>query len=947
MITEQAPRGPRPKRSTNWQESHPTIGLLIDEMVYEYQAELWSGVAQAAEQHDVNLLCFVGDPLRLPPNDSPANAIYDLAGPGSVDGLVIAGGTICARLGAQETQAFFARYQGLPVVSIGIALEGIPSILVDNEKGLRDALVHLIEHHGYRRIAFIRGPEANAEAQLRYQVYADVLDQHGIPQDPDLTAPGDFIRASGARAVEILLGRQRDSRIEAVVAANDNMALGALDALAERSIQVPGEVALVGFDDVEATQFVTPPLTTVRQPTHEIGTHAVECLLALLSGEEAPEQTVLPTELVIRRSCGCLSPTVLRASSDQGERTRQAEPVESAPPREQIISRVLEEPDWSVPREQALQLLDAFWQALSGDDEKAFLSRLDQFLTQTVAAGKRVSDWHDVISILRRNTLPHLEEKRLNQAEDLWHEGQLLISETVRRTQGHRILQTEQQAASLSDVGQQLITATEVDALVDTIAEQLPRLGIASGYLSLYESLRTPTKRARMFVAYDEQGAMKLERGDRSFPSRHLIARQALRGTRRRSMVVLPLYFHRSYLGFSLLETGSLEGAAFETLRAQISSALQSVLLLERVESRTLQLQTAAEVSRAASSILDPEELISKVVELVRKRFDLNYAGLFLVDQTGEWTGEPGRWAVLRAGTGEAGRKMLQEGHRLEVGGESMVGWCVANKQARIALDVGEEAVRFDNPLLADTRSEMAIPLISRGQAIGALTIQSTQEAAFSSEDVAILRTMAGQVANAIANARLFERTQAALREMQIVHRRRLHEEWTDYLKTSGTTSYELSRPGMSELGAAVLPEIQQALKHRQATVVAGDGRRGGRDQTALVAPIAVRGAIIGALGIHDEGRQWTEGEIALVETVAERMGLAAENLRLVDEAQRRAAHDRLTSEVTSRIRETLDMRSILKTAIQEVRQALDLPEVEVRLATPTTDQSGNGSERS
>jgi len=193
--------------------------------------------------------------------------------------------------------------------------------------------------------------------------------------------------------------------------------------------------------------------------------------------------------------------------------------------------------------------------------------------------------------------------------------------------------------------------------------------------------------------------------------------------------------------------------------------------LLAALEHHSTQLQTAAEVSRAVSSILDPEALSPQVVDLVRERFNLYYAGLFLVDQTGEWTGEPGKWAVLRAGTGEAGRQMLAQGHKLEIGGTSMIGWCVANKQARIALDVGEEATRFENPLLPETHSELALPLISRGEAIGALTIQSSQEAAFSDEDIAVLQTMADQLANAVANARLYDQAQE-----EIADRRRAEE---------------------------------------------------------------------------------------------------------------------------------------------------------------------------
>ena len=173
---------------------------------------------------------------------------------------------------------------------------------------------------------------------------------------------------------------------------------------------------------------------------------------------------------------------------------------------------------------------------------------------------------------------------------------------------------------------------------------------------------------------------------------------------------------------------------------------------------RSTLLQVAAEVSRAVGAILDPSVLSKEVVDIVRKRFGLYYVGLFLVDENHEF-------AVLQAGTGKAGREMLKHGHKLLIGNTSMVGWCIANRRARIALDVGKDAVRFSNPLLPGTRSELALPLISRGQALGALTIQSAEEAAFSQEDIETFQTMADHLANAILNARLYDQAGKELEE--------------------------------------------------------------------------------------------------------------------------------------------------------------------------------------
>jgi PAS domain S-box-containing protein len=182
--------------------------------------------------------------------------------------------------------------------------------------------------------------------------------------------------------------------------------------------------------------------------------------------------------------------------------------------------------------------------------------------------------------------------------------------------------------------------------------------------------------------------------------------------------------------------------------------------LISVMTKRTIQLQTGAEVSRAASSILDLDKLLPMVVDLIRNHFDYYYVGLFLIDDTR-------KWAFLSAATGEMGKQLITLNHRLEIGDSSMIGWCISHGQARIALDVGEDAVRFRNPLLPLTRSEMALPLISRGEVIGAMTIQSERPAAFSRVDITALQAMADQVSNAIRNARLFSERANLITELE------------------------------------------------------------------------------------------------------------------------------------------------------------------------------------
>jgi PAS domain S-box-containing protein len=224
-----------------------------------------------------------------------------------------------------------------------------------------------------------------------------------------------------------------------------------------------------------------------------------------------------------------------------------------------------------------------------------------------------------------------------------------------------------------------------------------------------------------------------------------------------------------------------LLGISRNVTQLRQSEAAQKRLLAE-LEQRNVQLQAAADVSIVANSTLDPGELIQKVLDLIRERFNLYYVGLFMVDQTHGLYHNAGEWAYLQAGTGEAGKTMVQQRHRLKVGSHSMIGQCIASRIAGIALDVGEEAVRFENPLLPETHSELALPLVTRGAAIGALTIQSSQKAAFTESDIAIFQTVANQLANAIENARLFTETESTLKELESVQRSYIRQGWNDYL---------------------------------------------------------------------------------------------------------------------------------------------------------------------
>jgi len=374
-------------------------------------------------------------------------------------------------------------------------------------------------------------------------------------------------------------------------------------------------------------------------------------------------------------------------------------------------------------------------------------------------------------------------------------------------------------------------------------------------------------------------------------------------------------------------------GSMAEQLGGLISDLEQRVGERTRdLERRTIQLE-AAEVAREATSIRDVDRLLDEMARLISDRFGFYHAGVFLVDDAREY-------AVLQAASSEGGHRMLERGHKLAVGKVGMVGYVTGTGEPRIAPDVGEDAVHFVNPDLPETRSEMALPLRVRGEVIGALDVQSTEPDAFSDDDVSTLQTVADQLAVAIDNARLFEQTQASLREVEALYSDYSGEAWGALTRAGRIHGYTYDRVSVSPVAADRPPEVQQALREGRVVAVGGGD---GRDEATLAIPISVRGKVIGVLDIAKPGKagEWMPEEMALVERVSDQLGVALESARLHQETQRRAASEQLVGEVTARMRETLDVETVLKTAVREIGEALGLVALELQLGTEAESISG------
>jgi GAF domain-containing protein len=379
-----------------------------------------------------------------------------------------------------------------------------------------------------------------------------------------------------------------------------------------------------------------------------------------------------------------------------------------------------------------------------------------------------------------------------------------------------------------------------------------------------------------------------------------------------------------------------LRGVVSALTRSQVSArnlANAQEMLESRVKERTADLRRRARyleatvtVARDAASILDVNELLFRVVRLISEQFGFYHAGLFLIDETGEW-------AELKASSSEGGERMLARNHRLRVGVQGTVGYVASRGVPRIALDVGEDAVYFSNPDLPETRSVMTLPLRARSEIIGVLDVQSKESEAFTEEDISVLSSLADQVAMAISNARLFEQVQQSIDAERRAMGELTREVWMDLVRARPDLGFVSENQGTYALDAETQrPEESWALQAGVSTVPE-------EDPSSLAVPVKVRDQVIGVIHaqLPEHGGIWNNDRRTLMEALAQQLGAALESARLYRQTQQRAAREQLTIEISDRIRSSLNIDTILQTAVREIGEAMDVYDLSIEFQQERT----------
>jgi signal transduction histidine kinase/DNA-binding LacI/PurR family transcriptional regulator len=812
-----------------------TIGVFASQVGRAWGTEFLAGINAAAKEQDVNLVHFIGGKLTPTITDDKNQlsfGLYDLATPGQLDGLLITS-DVGYGVSQQDLKTFADFYGAIPIVTQSVKIDGASMFIPNNEEGMRAAVRHLIQDHGYKRIAFIRGISEQIDAEQRFQAYQDELNANNLRFDEDLVVDGDYTTESGKAAIRILLD-ERKLRVQAVVAANDSMAFGALEALQQRGVRVPDDVAVTGFDDLREAQVTGVPLTTVRQSFYTAGKRAVEALLRRINGDTVPHVTVTPTQLLTRWSCGCLPENVRQAAVAPRDvaKTGRLENKREAALRALLNSAGVTEQDTAL-----LQFRDAFGRAWDGflltlsgkSSSDDFLKTINAMIELMQKHGLVPVVWHNVISMMRRYALGGINSHTIMlQAENLFQQARLLAGELSQRSQAYRRLVLEQQENLLHGFSFSMAPAMSMDEIGAAISTHFPAMGIERWYVMFYsdvsapQSISAPPPESYNLLLQYEGSQFEIPQKRTTLGTGQLIPRGKTPADHRYTAVVMPLSLARNRFGFMWVEMGPRDWEIYVRIRNLVSSALLRVMLVQQKEQaqkeverllgeaheRTTELAIAKEFAERTAAenakLYSSEQARRQIAEaLTKSARQLSLLGSVtdvpqqIITQLSILIPHD-RSAIFREDINGIPRLVAHSGFPADAPIETLAYTLRGNNVYHLIVKQAEPLVIGDiknmqswkqPEWLPEDRAWLGIPLYAKNKVIGMLTISRSAPASFNQDDVLLANTFAIQASIALENARLYDDLNRFNQMME-----RMVEQRVDELNSAYQTLAKLDR---------------------------------------------------------------------------------------------------------------------------------------------------------
>jgi diguanylate cyclase (GGDEF)-like protein len=558
------------------------IGYLTADLNVPFERELLTYALRTAQTLGVEMLAACGGPLR--PHLTPDASAYEAIRRARLEGIVLCAHTVCVGMTRAEITEFARSFAPARVAIVGVEIPGFSSHTVSNESGAAALTEHLLVTHRRRRFALVCGPEGHEEADARRRGVESALRRHGVELSLANVLPGDFTQRAGRAAAELLLRRDPGlSGIDAVVFANDLMAIAALDVFARHRIAIPSAVSITGFDDIELAHLARSPLTTVRQPLARQVTQALTDLLATLEGKSMPGLVEHRTRTVLRRSCGCGLVTSERASSAPPPPPPGSDPIELLRQYEVAVAADLNMTlkDSSLPRALssawAAELVDTFVARIKNTDN-AFIERIDASASALVQRDEPVTPLREAVLLLRRklSSLTGSSGQAADNLDDATAEALLTIGsvEALREAQRRRAF--EAVAVQLASASAALSSAGSLADLRSIAYRELERLEIKSC---------VPVRLTSDTSADEHRAPFALVAGERDAPvSITKDGTLALGGGVAPRLLLVPMAAQGESLGYVVYDATPESFTLSTRLTLALGAALHSVELKERLE---------------------------------------------------------------------------------------------------------------------------------------------------------------------------------------------------------------------------------------------------------------------------------------------------------------------------------------------------------------------------